>query len=61
VSAVKNLRLTQSVPELFGGIELHHQPRLCQDWWCSNDMGRLCYVCPPIKVKRATFSSGTLF
>jgi predicted Zn-dependent protease len=61
VSAVKNLRLTQSIPELFDGIELIGPPRLCQDWWCSNGMGRISYVCPPIKVSRATFSSGTLF
>ena len=59
--AVKNLRLTQSVPELFEGIELLGTPRLCRDWWCINGMGRLSYVCPPIKVRRAVFSSGTLF
>jgi predicted Zn-dependent protease len=61
VGAVKNLRLTQSVPELFEGIELLGRPRLCQDWWSSNGMGRLSYVCPPIKVRRATFTSGTRF
>ncbi|MBV9280587.1 MAG: hypothetical protein JOZ41_10935 [Chloroflexi bacterium] len=59
--AVRNLRLTQSIPELFAGIELLGQPRLCQDWWSSNGMGRLCYVCPPIKVRRATFSGGIPF
>jgi len=61
VSAVKNLRLTQSVPALFEGIELLGEPRLCQDWWSMNGMGRFSYVCPPVKVKRAVFSSGTLF
>ncbi|HLJ69197.1 MAG TPA: metallopeptidase TldD-related protein [Chloroflexota bacterium] len=47
-AAVKNLRLTQSVPELFEGIELAGTPRLCRDWWCSNGMGGLSYVCPPL-------------
>jgi predicted Zn-dependent protease len=61
VGAVKNLRLTQSVPELFGEIELLGAPRLCRDWWCSNGMGNLSYVCPPIKVRRAVFTSGTRF
>ena len=61
VAAVKNLRLTQSVPELFEGIEMAGTPRLCRDWWCSNGMGGLSYVCPPLKFARATFSSGTLF
>jgi predicted Zn-dependent protease len=61
VGAARNLRLTQSIPELFEGIEMLGQPRLCQDWWSSNGMGRICYVCPPIKVRRAVFSSGTLF
>jgi predicted Zn-dependent protease len=61
MGAARNLRLTQSIPELFDGIELLGEPRLCQDWWCSNGMGRICYVCPPIKVRRAVFSSGTLF
>jgi len=59
--AVKNLRLTQAVPELFEGIELLGKPRLCRDWWCINGMGRLSCVCPPVKVRRAVFSSGTLF
>jgi PmbA protein len=59
--AVKNMRFTQSIPELFEGIEMLGPPRLCRDWWCSNGMGRLCYVCPPLKLSRATFSSGTLF
>jgi PmbA protein len=61
VGAVKNLRLTQSVPELFEGIEGLGKPRLCRDWWCSNGMGGLSYVCPPLKLRRAVFSSGTLF
>jgi predicted Zn-dependent protease len=61
VGAVKNLRLTQSIPELLEGVELLGRPRLCQDWWSSNGMGRLCYVCPPMKVSRAVFSSGTRF
>jgi predicted Zn-dependent protease len=61
VGAVRDLRLTQSVPELFEGIELLGRPRLCQDWWSSNGMGRLSCVCPPIKVRRATFTSGTRF
>ncbi|MDQ2741546.1 MAG: TldD/PmbA family protein [Chloroflexota bacterium] len=61
VGAVRNLRLTQSIPELFEGIEALGKPRLCRDWWCSNGMGRLSYVCPPIKVQRAVFDSGTLF
>jgi predicted Zn-dependent protease len=61
VGAVKNLRLTQSIPELYDGIELLGTPRLCRDWWCSNGMGTLSYVCPPIKVARATFDSGTRF
>jgi predicted Zn-dependent protease len=59
--AVRNLRLTQSIPELFEGIELLGAPRLCRDWWCSNGMGNLSYVCPPLKLRRAVFSSGTLF
>jgi PmbA protein len=59
--AVKNLRLTQSIPDLYEGIELLGTPRLCRDWWCSNGMGRLSYVCPPVKVRRATFDSGTRF
>lgn len=59
--AVRNMRLTQSVPELFDGIELLGEPVLCRDWWSSNGMGRICYVCPPIKVSRTVFSSGTLF
>jgi predicted Zn-dependent protease len=59
--AVRNLRLTQSIPELFEGIELLGPPRLCRDWWCSNGMGGLSYVCPPLKLRRAVFSSGTLF
>jgi hypothetical protein len=58
---VKNLRLTQSIPELYDGIELLGAPRLCRDWWCSNGMGNLSYVCPPIKVSRATFDSATRF
>jgi PmbA protein len=61
VGAVKNLRLTQSIPELFEGIEMLGQPRLCQDWWSSNGMGRTTSYCPPIKVSRAVFTSGTLF
>jgi predicted Zn-dependent protease len=61
VAAVRNLRLTQSVPDLYEGIEMLGAPRLCRDWWSSNGMGRLSYVCPPIKVRRALFSSGTLF
>jgi predicted Zn-dependent protease len=61
VGAVKNLRLTQSIPELFEGIEMLGQPRLCQDWWSSNGMGRTTSYCPPIKVSRAIFTSGTLF
>jgi predicted Zn-dependent protease len=61
VGAVKNLRLTQSIPELFQGIEALGAPRLCRDWWCSNGMGRLSYVCPPINVRRAVFSSATIF
>lgn len=61
VGAVRNLRLTQSVPELFEGIEMLGTPRLCRDWWSSNGMARLSFHCPPIKVSRATFSSGTLF
>lgn len=61
VGAVKNLRLTQSLPELFEGIELLGPPRLCQDWWSSNGMGRTTSYCPPIKVSRAVFTSGTLF
>lgn len=59
--AVRNLRLTQSIPDLLGGVELLGRPRLCQDWWSSNGMGRVCYVCPPMKVRRAVFSSGTRF
>jgi predicted Zn-dependent protease len=59
--AVRNLRLTQSVPELFEGIEMLGPQRLCRDWWCSNGMGNLCYFCPPLKLHRAVFSSGTLF
>jgi PmbA protein len=61
VGAVKNLRLTQSIPELFEGIEMLGPPRLCQDWWSSNGMGRTTSYCPPIKVSRAVFTSGTLF
>ncbi len=61
VGAVKNLRLTQSVPELFEGIEMLGTPRLVQDWWSSNGMGRITSHCPPVKVKRALFTSGTLF
>lgn len=61
VGAVKNMRLTQSVPELLSGIEMLGEPVLCRDWWCSNGMGRMSYVCPPIKVSAATFTSGTLF
>lgn len=61
VGAVRNLRLTQSIPEMFAGIEMAGAPRLCRDWWSSNGMGRVNCVCPPIKVRRATFSSGTLF
>lgn len=61
VGAVKNLRLTQSLPELFQGIEMLGPPRLCQDWWSSNGMGRTTSYCPPIKVSRAVFTSGTLF
>ena len=61
VGAVKNLRLTQSIPELFSCIELLGRPRLCQDWWSSNGMGRTTSYCPPIKVSRAVFTSGTLF
>ncbi|HEX6506965.1 MAG TPA: metallopeptidase TldD-related protein [Chloroflexota bacterium] len=59
--AVRNLRLTQSVPELFEGIEMLGRPRLCQDWWSSNGMGRVASYCPAIKVARAAFTSGTLF
>lgn len=61
VGAVKNLRLTQAIPELFSNIEALGEPVLCRDWWCSNGMGRVSYVCPPIKARRATFTSGTLF
>jgi PmbA protein len=61
VGAVKNLRLTQSIPELFEGIEMLGPPRLCQDWWSSNGMGRTTSYCPSIKVSRAVFTSGTLF
>ncbi len=61
VAAVKNLRLTQSIPEMLEGIEALGTPRLCRDWWCSNGMGRASYVCPPLKVRNATFTSGTLF
>jgi PmbA protein len=61
VAAVRNLRLTHAIPDLFAGIELLGPPRLCQDWWSSNGMGRVVSVCPPIKVNRALFSSGTLF
>jgi predicted Zn-dependent protease len=61
VGAARNLRLTQSIPELFEGIELLGPPRLCRDWWCSNGMGNLSYVCAPLKLRRAVFSSGTLF
>lgn len=61
VGTVRNLRLTQSIPDLLEGIDLLGAPRLCWDWWSSNGMGRVASVCPPIKVRRAVFSSGTLF
>jgi predicted Zn-dependent protease len=59
VCAAENLRLTQSVPELFAGIQLLGTPRLVQDWWSSNGMGRITSYCPPVKVERAVFTSGT--
>lgn len=61
IAAVRNLRLTQSVPALFEGIQLRGHPRLCRDWWSSNGMGRVSAHCPPIKVARAVFTSGTRF
>jgi predicted Zn-dependent protease len=59
VGAVHSMRLTQSVPGLLEGIEMLGEHLLCQDWWSSNGMGNLSYVCPPIKVHRARFDSGT--
>jgi predicted Zn-dependent protease len=57
--AVHSMRLTQGVLDLLEGIEMLGEPLLCQDWWSSNGMGSLSYVCPPIKVRRARFDSGT--
>jgi PmbA protein len=61
VAAVKNLRITQSVPELLAGIEELGQVKTCRDWWAANGMGTTTYVLPALRVARLTVTGVTTF
>lgn len=53
--ALANLRYEMSALDLFAGIDRLGPQRLARDWWSSNGMGSIVCLCPPVKVKRATF------
>ncbi len=61
VAAVKNMRFTQGIFDLFNTTEAVGQPKVCQDWWCQNGMDDVNYCLPSVRVGKITFTGVTTF
>jgi PmbA protein len=61
VAAVKNMRFTQGIFDLFNSTQAVGQPKICQDWWCQNGMGDIFYYLPSVHVGKITFTGVTTF
>jgi PmbA protein len=57
--ALANVRYRMSALDLFSGIHLMGKQRLVRDWWCSNGMGSIVCLAPPVKVARATITGSS--
>jgi PmbA protein len=61
VAAVKNMRFTQGIMDLFATTEAASQPKVCQDWWSQNGMDDVYYYLPAVRVGKITFTGVTTF
>ncbi len=61
VAAVKNMRFTQGIFDLFSSTEAVGQPKVCQDWWSQNGMDDVYYLLPAVRVSKITFTGVTTF